>query len=71
MTTLLRHRTKHKRGGRTSEDLRLLQLLLSLRRRLEGEMVCGWNHTHSLEIDLVVALEECVLNGWAKRVGIR
>ena len=71
MHTLKDHPIKYKRGGRTSEDLRLLDLLLSRRRRLESEMAGGWNHAHSLEIDLVIALEEGVLNGWARRLGMR
>jgi hypothetical protein len=71
MTTLLRHRTKRKRSGHTSEDLRLLRLLQSRRHRLEGSTDHGWDHAISLEIDLVVALESCVLDGWAKRLGMQ
>jgi hypothetical protein len=69
MQTLLSHRTKRKRSGSTSEDLRLLRLLHVRRYRLEGEMVRGWDHALSSEIDLVVALEACVLDGWATRLG--
>lgn len=71
MTTLLRHRTKHKRGGRTSEDLRLLRLLHIRRHRLEGERLHVWDRAISLEIDLLVALEEAVLTGWGKRLGMQ
>jgi hypothetical protein len=72
MHTLRDRSRKRKRGiSRPSEDLRLLQLLLSRRRRLEGEMTGDWNRSHSLEIDLVVAMEEAVLNGWARRLGMQ
>ena len=55
---------------RTSEDLRLLQLLLSRRTRLEATMVKGWSRSLSLELDLIGALEEAVLTGWGKRLGL-
>jgi hypothetical protein len=72
MTSVLIQRTKRKRcDGRTSEDLRLLRLLHARRYRLEGETVLGWNHATSLELDLLVALEEKVLDGWARRLGMR
>jgi hypothetical protein len=63
-------RTKHKPAWQTDEDLRLLRLLYSRRHRLEGEMVLGWDRERSLELDLLIALEECVLNGAVKRLGL-
>jgi hypothetical protein len=73
MHTLKGSPGKRKRGGGggTREDLQLLRLLQARRYRLEGEMGRGWDHTHSLEIDLVLSLEECVLTGWGKRLGMR
>ena len=71
MHTLKDHPIKRKRGfTRTSEDLRLLRLLLARRSRLEGEMGCGWNYAHSLELDLLIALEDRVLSSWARRLGV-
>ncbi len=63
--------SQRKHGNtRTSEDLRLLRLLQSRRHRLEGEMGRGWTRAHSLELDLILALEEAVLTGWGTRLGI-
>ena len=71
MTILIKREIQRKHGfTRTSEDLRLLRLLHARRYRLEGEMVCGWDHSHSLELDLLIALEERVLTGWGRRLGM-
>ena len=72
MSTVKEHSRKRKYlHTRTSEDLRLLRLLHARRHRLEGEMVLGWHHAHSLELDLLVALEERVLTGWGERLGMQ
>lgn len=59
------------RGSRTGEDLRLLQLLCSRRHRLEAGIGGEWNAAVSLELDLIIALEERVLSGAAERAGLR
>ena len=55
---------KRKRdGSSTSEDSRLLRLLRSRRRRLEKGIDLGWDRIGSLELDLLIAMEERVLSG--------
>ena len=58
---------KHTRSwAHTSDDLRLLRLLLRRRTRLERASLQNWDRAISLEIDLLVALEDAVLIGWGR-----
>ena len=59
-----------RRWTHTSDDLRLLRLLLRRRTRLEREILHCWDRALSLEIDLLVELEEAVLTSWGKRLGL-
>jgi hypothetical protein len=66
MHTVARRKRKHK-----LEDWLLLKLLHSRRYRLESEMACGWDRSRSLELDLVSSLEESVLIGIGRRLGMQ